>query len=505
MDVKPAADMGPEEKVAMSETPPPKSGWRKFKDFAFRKKMLVFWTLGGVVVGIALGAGLYSVHPSKIAIEIIGYPGELLINALQELVLPLIILALMTGVLNLRHTTTGTGRITTWSLCYYLLSMVLAVIIGIALSYAIRPGREQPFANHGNSCSSSSAVVDKVATAPTTQGGTVESLLDIGRQLVPKNIIMAAATSQYLGVIMFAIVMAIILNSLGPPAEPLIRVIEIANDVIMAMIYLVIYCTPVGIASLIAQTILKACNIVTLLKSLGLYVGTILIGFGIHALVALPITVFALTRQNPFRIMRGYFPAFAMGFGTSSSAATMPVTMECGVNLKCRPSIVRFVIPLGTNINRDGAALYEAASVLFIAQANGLHLSAGNVVVVAITATLAAIGSASIPNSALVSMVTVLQAVGMSQYIPQLAILLAMDWLIGMFRTITNIWGDACAVSCVDHWANKYEKVIDDDALNAGPPPGMCDHMPEAHKGDVENGLHTEDSAHTPANGTKLA
>ncbi|EIE22044.1 Sodium:dicarboxylate symporter [Coccomyxa subellipsoidea C-169] len=406
--------------------------------------MLVFWTLGGVVVGIALGAGLYSVHPSKLAIEIIGYPGELLINALQELVLPLIVLALMTGVLNLRHTTTGTGRITTWSLCYYLLSMVLAVIIGIALSFAIRPGRDQPFASGNNKCSTQSS------------GGTVESLLDIGRQLVPKNIIMAAATSQYLGVIMFAIVLAVILNSLGPPAEPFIRIIEIANDAIMAMIYLVIYCTPVGIASLIAQTILKACNITALLKSLGLYVGTILIGFGIHAFVALPLTIFILTRINPYRVMKAYFPAFAMGFGTSSSAATMPVTMECGVNLKCRPSIVRFVIPLGTNINRDGAALYEAASVLFIAQANGLVLSAGNVVVVAITATLAAIGSASIPNSALVSMVTVLQAVGMSQYIPQLAILLAMDWLIGMFRTITNIWGDACAVSVVDHFANKY-------------------------------------------------
>ncbi|CAM6128540.1 unnamed protein product [Calypogeia fissa] len=436
-----------------------KSAWKRWKDKWLRMERLFFWTLLGVGVGVGLGLALYHAHVSTLTIEIIGYPGEMLIRALEELILPLIVFALMVGILNLRHTPGGTGRIVRWALCYYLLSMVLAVGVGIALVELIKPGKHTTFSSESaSSCSSTNTTANSQSQADKS---VVESLLNIGRDFFPTNIIAAAAVPNYLGVIMFSVIFAAAVSTMGEQAEPFIYLIELCNQVILKIIRCVIAFAPIGVASLIAATILKACNLGGLLKALGLYVGTVLSGFFVHAVVVLPLTMFILSRQNPFRAFKGFLPALIMGLGTSSSAATMPVTMKCSEDLGCSSSIVQFVIPLGTNINRDGAALYEAVSVIFILQAHGVSMTAGNIVIVVITATLAAIGSASVPNSALVTMITVLQALNYSQFISDVAILYAVDWFLGMLRTALNIWGDACAVVIVDTWVDNYAKKHD--------------------------------------------
>eukprot|EP00250_Pteridium_aquilinum_P018171 c23976_g2_i2 orf=504-1859(-) len=431
--------------------------WQEVRKKLFRKESLLWWTLLGVVVGIGLGGGLYNLNCSSLTIELIGYPGELMIRALEELVLPLVVLALMSGVFSLRSTNNGTGRITRWSLLYYLLSMMLAVALGISLVYTIRPGRGAPFDDSGlSSCSSGNST-----SSSSSESSTVESLLNIGRTAIPTNIVSAASSSNFLGIITFAIIFAFTLNTLGEKAEVFVQLVEVCNEAIMKIVCAVILCTPVGVASLIAKTILNACSISLLLKSLGLYIVTVLSGLLIHSIVILPITVFLLSRRNPARVFRSFVPALIMGFSTSSSAASMPVTMECGENFGCDRSIVQFVVPLGTNINRDGAALYEAVAVIFICQAHAVSLSIGNVFAIAISATLAAMGSASIPNSALVSLVTVLQAVSLTEYISDITILYAVDWLIGMFRTSVNIWGDACACVIVDTWEKRRSRKRD--------------------------------------------
>ncbi|MCO5546782.1 hypothetical protein L7F22_000218 [Adiantum nelumboides] len=428
---------------------------RRIRKACFKRKFFLWWTLLGVAVGIGLGAGLYNLNCSKQVIELIGYPGELMIRALEELVLPLIMLALMTGVFSLRSTNSGTGRITRWSLLYYLLSMLLAVGLGISLVYSIRPGRGAPLDESGiSSCSSGNS------TVPTNSAdhSTVGSLLNIGRNAIPTNIVSAAASSNFLGVIAFSVIFAFTLITLGDKAEVVIQLIEVCNAAVMKIVFVVILVTPVGVASLIAKTILNACSIHLLLKSLGLYIVTVLSGLLIHSFVILPLTVFILSRQNPVRVFRSFLPALIMGFSTSSGAATMPVTMQCGEDYGCERSIVQFVVPLGTNINRDGTALYEAVAVIFICQAHGVSLSIGNIIVIALSATLAAIGTASIPNAALVSFVTVLQAVSLPQYISDISILFAVDWILGMVRTSVNIWGDACACVIVDKWEKRRSK-----------------------------------------------
>lgn len=402
---------------------------------------------------------MYQSHLSPLAIELIGYPGELLIRALQELVLPLMVFALMSGVFNLRHSSSGAGRIIRWSLLYYLMSMLLAVTLGITLVYIIQPGRSSPFTNSAKvgNCGEHANITASLGLLHAEKSA-ISSLLNIGRDLVPTNIIAAAALPNYMGVITFAIVFACALNSYGERAEQLIRTFELLNEIFLKLIYMVIAVTPLGVASLLASTILKSCSLVELIKALALYVGTVIVGFGLHSCVVIPTVVFVLSQQNPFKIFRKFTPALLLGFGTSSSAASMPVAMKCAEEYGCANSIVRFIIPMGTNINRDGAALYEAVSVMFICQAHGLSLSIGSVVVVALTATLAAIGSASIPNSALVSMITILQALGLQEYIPDVAVLYSVDWLLGMVRTTVNVWGDSNACVVVDTWAKRYAK-----------------------------------------------
>jgi len=440
-----------------------KSLWEQFRGAMFQMKMLIWWTLLGVGFGLVCGLSLYRSHLPPLAIELIGYPGELLIRGLQELVLPLMVFALMSGVFNLRHSASGAGRIIRWSLLYYLMSMLLAVTLGITLVYIIQPGQSSPFSNSstrvGDSCADHSNTTTTLALGLLKEDtSAASSLLNIGRALIPTNIVAAAAQSNYMGVITFAIVFACALNTYGERAEPLIRTFELCNDVFLKIIYMVIAMTPIGVASLLASTILKSCSLLELIKALALYVTTVLVGFGLHSCVVIPTVVFLLSRRNPLNVFRKFTPALMLAFGTSSSAASMPVAMKCGEDYGCAGSIVRFVIPMGTNINRDGAALYEAVSVMFICQAHGLSLSVGSVVVVALTATLAAIGSASIPNSALVSMITILQALGLQEYIPDVAVLYSVDWLLGMVRTTVNVWGDANACVVVDAWAKRHAK-----------------------------------------------
>ncbi|MCO5561899.1 hypothetical protein L7F22_015524 [Adiantum nelumboides] len=200
-------------------------------------------------------------------------------------------------------------------------------------------------------------------------------------------------------------------------AEVVVQLIEVCNAAVMKIVFVVILVTPVGVASLIAKTILNACSIHLLLKSLGLYIVTVLSGLLIHSFVILPLTVFILSRQNPVRVFRSFLPALIMGFSTSSGAATMPVTMQCGEDYGCERSIVQFVVPLGTNINRDGTALYEAVAVIFVCH-----------------------------------------AVSLPQYISDISILFAVDWILGMVRTSVNIWGDACACVIVDKWEKRRSK-----------------------------------------------
>ena len=216
--------------------------------------------------------------------------------------------------------------------------------------------------------------------------------------------------------------------------------------------------TPVGIASLIAAQIAGTCRPLTLLSSLAAFIAVYLLGLIIHAGVLIPMVLRSLGGVRPSWFFRGAAPAMATVFATDSSSATLPVTIACCKDrLKLPPRIVDFVLPLGTTVNMDGTALYEAVAALFIAQANNVALGPVDIVVVALTSTLAAVGAPAIPSAGLVTLLMVLDAVNLGQFSGQIAVLLACDWLLDRCRSVVNVVGDVACCVLVDRLTQRAE------------------------------------------------
>ena len=224
------------------------------------------------------------------------------------------------------------------------------------------------------------------------------------------------------------------------------------NDALLSFILLLMNVAPLGIFCLVTARFGEAQaegNLLDVVRQTGAYFFTVLAGLAVHAFVTLPLLLWAFTRRNPFRFMYQMSQALLTAFSTASSTATLPVTMECAVTKAgVSKRSTEFVLPLGATINMDGTALYEAAAAIFIAQAIGFELSMTQQLVVAITATLAAIGAAGIPEAGLVTLIIVLNAVGLP--VEYVGLILSVDWLLDRFRTAVNAFGDSIGSAVVD-------------------------------------------------------
>lgn len=219
----------------------------------------------------------------------------------------------------------------------------------------------------------------------------------------------------------------------------------------MSFVLLLMKVAPLGIFCLVAARFGEAQykgEFLTELQRIGWYFATVLIGLGFHALVTLPLIYWAVRRENPYRFMFKMSQALLTAFSTASSSATLPVTMECAEAAGVSKRSTEFVIPLGATINMDGTALYEAAAAIFIAQAIGADLGMSQQVIIAVTATLAAIGAAGIPEAGLVTMLIVLNAVNLP--VEYVGLILSVDWLLDRFRTAVNTFGDSIGAAVVE-------------------------------------------------------
>ena len=254
-----------------------------------------------------------------------------------------------------------------------------------------------------------------------------------------------------LPLIVFSIIFAGMLTTL-PNVDVLKSGIGQINTALMSFVLLLMKVAPIGIFCLVTSRFGEAKadgEFVAMLQQTGWYVLTILVGLGMHAFVTLPAILFLFTRRNPYRFMGQMSQALLTAFSTASSSATLPVTMECaekkaGVSKRS----TEFVLPLGATINMDGTALYEAAAAIFIAQAIGVEMTLMHQLTIAMTATLAAIGAAGIPEAGLVTMVIVLNAVGLP--VEYVGLILSVDWFLDRFRTAVNCFGDACGAAIVE-------------------------------------------------------
>uniref|UniRef100_A0A3Q3ADC3 Amino acid transporter n=1 Tax=Kryptolebias marmoratus TaxID=37003 RepID=A0A3Q3ADC3_KRYMA len=257
-----------------------------------------------------------------------------------------------------------------------------------------------------------------------------------------------------LGIVIFSATMGLLLGRMGERGAPLISVCQCINECVMKIINAAVWYFPFGIIFLVAGKILDMQDPSTLGKKLGWYGITVLTGLFVHGLLLLPLFYFILTRKNPFRYIRGLLQAMVIALATSSSSATLPITMKCLLeNCHVDRQIARFVLPVGATINMDGTALYEAVAAIFIAQVNDYELDFGQLVTISITATAASIGAAGIPQAGLVTMVIVLTSVGLPP--DDITLIVAIDWILDRFRTMINVLGDALAAGIIAHLCRK--------------------------------------------------
>ncbi|KAH3795884.1 hypothetical protein DPMN_149446, partial [Dreissena polymorpha] len=262
-------------------------------------------------------------------------------------------------------------------------------------------------------------------------------------------------STNILGLVVFSVFMGVILSRMKAKGKPIVDFCNCLAEASMKIFVIFIWYSPIGITFLIAAKIVEMEDFGVMIGQVGVYFITVLLGLLIHGACVLPLIYFALTRQNPYKFMYGISQALATAFGTSSSSATMPVTLHClEVNNHVDPRVSTFVIPVGATINMDGTALYEAVAALFIANVNKFTMNFGDIITISITATAASIGAAGVPQAGLVTMVIVLSAVGLP--VDDITLILVVDWFLDRFRTLTNVLGDCLGAGIVYH-LSKHE------------------------------------------------
>ena len=377
----------------------------------------------------------------------IAWIGDFFLNALKMVVVPLIVFSIVSGISSLGNSS-KLGSLSTKTIMYYFTTTGIAVCIGIVLVNIITPG-------YGMN-------IEGSAIPEVVSGKQNNSFLDIFKGLVSPNIIyaMSSKTPKIMPIILFSILLGFALSRLGEKAKPTVEFFDTVNSAIMKIVGIILWIAPIGIFALIANQVASAggqSGIISILKGIAGYFFTVLLALGIHAMIILPAIYIIFKRKNPLSYIKNNITAYGTAFSTASSSATLPVTFDCCVSKnKVKKEVASFVLPLGATINMDGTALYEAIAAITIAQAYGIDLSISQQVIIFITANLAAIGAAGIPQAGLVTMVLVLQSVGLP--LEGMSIILSLDWLLDRFRTTVNVIGDTIGSA-----------IIDTDPINAKP------------------------------------
>ncbi|XP_072388062.1 excitatory amino acid transporter-like [Diabrotica undecimpunctata] len=435
---------------------------------------LLFLTLIGVILGAIIGSILRQVDVSETTVLLISYPGEIYMRLLKLLILPLILSSLITGSSSVNAKLNGKIAIRTFLI--FFISSALNALLGTVLAIIIHPG------DPGLKISLENAIDDKKGSS------VLDSLLDLGRNIISDNIFQATFQQTHtdyinstikilrnnqtveiskderflgtrpgtnnIGIVFFCIIFGSILGTIDEKGNVVKEFFSTIFIVIMKMVKGVVWITPFGICSIIAAKIVSVADIMLVISQLGWFIATILIGVVLSQLIILQPAYYFFVRKNPFK----YYLAFTQGtvtaFATASAAAALPVNFNILDNdLKIHSSITRFVMPIGTNINMDGTALFLASSTVFLAQMTGFNLGTGTVLTIWLTSTIMSFSSASVPSAALVLVLMIVTSMGIST--KDLPLLFAIDWLVDRLRTTSNMLGDCYTVAIVEKLSKK--------------------------------------------------
>ncbi len=401
----------------------------------------------GLIAGLLFGlASVLFKFPVSLTIDYIKPVGVVFVNALKMIAVPLIIASLIVGIANLGDIS-KLSRMGGKTVLLYIMTTTIATTVGLVVVNFIKPGhvltpetREEILGIYS---------LEAVATTGQAELLKQQGPLDPFVRMVPVNFFDATTdNSNMLQVVFFSLIFGIaILKVPKKKSKTVIAFFEGANEVILTIIHFIMKIAPFGVFALIAALIVELAGdnpskAWEILSALIVYALAVILGLTIMILLVYPTVFRIFTKIKYKRFFKGIREAQLLAFSTSSSSATLPVTMECvEKNLGVSEEVTSFVLPLGATINMDGTSLYQSVAAVFIAQAMGLQLTLGSQIMIVVTATLASIGSAGVPGAGMVMLVIVLEAIGIPA--AGLALIIAPDRILDMCRTIVNVTGDA--------------------------------------------------------------
>jgi len=428
---------------------------------AFVGYLLGRWAVGALPSGIEpakAGSEAAKIVTSSPIFLVLKLVGDLFIQGLKLIIVPLVMSSIILAIANM-GSTGGFGRLGLKTLLYYMTTSTIAILIGLGLVNLVRPGYDATGKGilEGRDLSAFADAQGSVAHA-TTGHGSASEFMNVFRKMVPENVVAAAAEGQLLGLIVVSLFVGYFLARMRSDlGETLKKVTEGIYEITMRITDTVLTLAPIGVVGLLGATVAEQYarlipdnRFESFAKGIGSFALLCVAALAIHLLGVLPLILALVARVNPLRHFRAMAPALVTAFSTSSSSATLPVTIDCverraGVSNR----IASFTLPLGATVNMDGTALYECVAAIFICQAFGVHLTFGQQFVVVLTALLTSIGVAGVPAASLVAIIIILEGVqaqlppGAPALLAGLGLLFVFDRPLDMMRTSVNMFSDS--------------------------------------------------------------
>jgi len=404
--------------------------WKKRSYWPGINTQILIAAMAGLLLGYWLNGQNAAPQTREQILYVAGLAGGVFIDLLKMVLIPLIFTSIVTGVAHLQAHRQD-SRVWRYTFGFFVLSMLLAMILALIATGWVRPGDGLQL----------DMFAESMASVKVTQLSGPEFLAQFLHSLF-LNPLQAMANGKILPVVVFALFLGAAMVKAGERKQQVLGVLQELLELLMLIIQWVMYLAPLGVFALLTK--LMATQDMALLRTMGEFILLIFAITLIHGVVVLPGLLYVFTRKSPLWLWRGTRQALVTAFATSSSAATLPVSLKCAEEqLHVRNDVAGFVLPVGATMNMDGTALYEASAALFIAYLAGVDLSVGQQIIVMLTAMVASMGAPGIPSAGMVTMVMVLQSVGLPA--EAIAILLPIDRILDTVRTAVNVEGDLVA------------------------------------------------------------
>lgn len=468
-------------KTESESATPPRAWWQVWRwEFHWQVLLAVaigatiglLWARMTVMLEGEAWKGSSVVAVTSFMLQVVKLVGDLFLSGLKLVIVPLVVTSLALSVAGLGGKV-GFGRMAGVTIAFFMSSSLFAVLVGLVCVNTIRPGdsgQEEPLLNSARVAQLEQELEAEGSKVKTSSGAASSSdLLSVFRSMVPSNPVQAASETNLLGLITIAILIGLFTPKLAAHHSQLMTdFLQAVHDLTMLITNAILKTAPIGVGCLMIATLAeqgakflredKADSLLVLLQALGWFVAAVVIGLVIHVTIVLPTILILFGRVNPLKHYRAMLPAMLTAFSTSSSNATLPVTIECVErNVGVSRRTTSFVCPLGATVNMDGTALYECVAAMFVVQLFGIDLTFGEQFLVVMVALLTSIGVAGVPSASLVAIIIILQSLDKQladrgievSLLTGLALILVFDRVLDMGRTVVNILSDSCAAVVV--------------------------------------------------------